>query len=1084
MKNLFLLSITVSMIILLCSTPVFSQDEAISPSIIKTGVYLGLSSPLKDLPIITEVEFQQMVLEADKKQFNEKFRERSFPYASTALPRGDDPVWQKEMGTPLATREAVLTFDGLTSPYWPTDANGDVGYNYYMQTINCVFAIYDKATGAQVAGPSFMNYLFYGEEGSECNSGDPIVLYDDQADRWLAAELSICGENDFMLIAISQTNDPTGSWYKYSFDVDDMPDYPKFGIWHDGYYMGTNNGLGDDIYVFERDRMLDGLSAQMVGFNNPLRPVTVDGFHWLLPLDNDGVFNQNGSSGLFITINDDAIGGGSDQLWIYELDVDWGSLAGATFNRILQIDVESFDSNFGQVSNAIVQPKPGKLLDAIPNGLMHRAQYRNFGTYEAIVCCHTVDVNGADLAGIRWYELRREGGDWSVRQSGTFAPDDGLSRWMGSIAMNANNEIGLGYSVSSLSEYPGIRYCGQSADQYDIEPGVMDIAESVILSGSYSEGLSRWGDYFNMAVDPIDGHFWFTAQYIGSKGFRKTKIATFGFSDLGLNANFLATPINVWTGNSVSFKDKSSGTPTSWEWFFQGGTPAVSTEQNPTVLYNNPESYDVSLTVNNSEESNTTAIVGYITVATDQYLISHGNAAVEWINSIGCSGHRTHISGSSGEVGYENLTDLTFNLEAGNSYSFQLNPGFSGRSQSEYWRMWIDFNQDGDFLDTDELVMAANRKKAGFTATVNIPTGVASGQTRMRLSMKRGSAPASDEVFPYGEVEDFTVNIAGYAPQPPVADFTADKTTVVTGGTVNFTDLSTNQPHTWFWDFESGIADNNTFQNPTVTYNTVGEFYVQLTATNDIGSDVVMNPTYIEVVNELPPSDYCEPTAINNAQYFINDIDIGGQSGVHGQGSTGYTHYDSPIFTLAPGSSNATLIPNNNKRKLFWRMWLDANGDGDFDDTDETLLAVDNVKGTVSETISIPAFTDPTRLRVSMKTGSAAAPCDDNFPGEVEDYDVMLGSNSSPLAQIENSETSIIELYPNPVTGTELHIKIRKPDTPVSIQIYNINGELMAHFQTRKEHTIIDVTNYSSGIFFLKISDGKEIVIRRFVNMQ
>lgn len=1082
MKNLFVLFVTAGMIILLCSAPTAAQDGPISPSIIKTGVYLGLTPPLKDFPIITEEEFQQMVLEADKKQFNEKFRERSFPYASTALPKGPDPVWQKEMGTPLASREAALTFDGLTSPYWPSDANGDVGYNYYMQTINCVFAIYDKATGAQVAGPSFMNYLFYGKAGSECNSGDPIVLYDDQADRWLAAEFSICGENDYMLIAVSQTGDPTGSWHKYSFDVDDMPDYPKFGIWHDGYYMGTNNGLGDDIYVFERDKMLEGLSAQMVGFNNQWRPGTVDGFHWLLPLDNDGIFNQT-SHGMFITINDDAIGGGSDQLWIYELDVNWDTI-NASFNRILQLDVDPFDSNFGQVSNGISQPKPGKLLDAIPNGLMHRAQYRKFDTYEAIVCCHTVDVNGTDFAGIRWYELRRKGGDWSVWQSGTFAPDDGLSRWMGSIAMNANNEIGLGYSVSSISEYPGIRYCGQSADKDNYELGVMNIEESVIHSGAYSQGVTtRWGDYFNMAIDPLDEQFWFTAQYIGSTGHRNTKIATFGFSDPGLNANFLAAPIHVWTGNSVSFTDKSSGDPTTWDWTFENGTPASSTEQNPTILYDTAGTYDVSLTVNdNVGGSNTKTINGYITVEDDQYLISHGNAVEEWINSIGCPGHRTCISGSSGEVGYQDLMDLTFNLEAGNSYSFQFRPGFSGRSQSEYWRMWIDFNQDDDFDETNELVMAANRKKGGFSTTVNIPSEVPESQTRMRLSMKRGSAPMPDEVFDYGEVEDFTVNIAGQAPQPPVANFTADKTTISPGETVYFTDLSTNNPTSWSWLFPGGVPSESDKKDPNVMYPNIGWFDVTLTATNSVGSNVLTETEYIYVTDD-PVTTYCEPVAINNSLYFIDDITIGSNTGVSGQGSSGYTYYNEPVFTLIPGNTTATLTPNNNKRKFFWRIWLDANNNGDFVDEGETLFALDNVKGSQTGPITIPDFTDPGRLRISMRTGTAPTPCDDNFPGEVEDYDVIPGSRG-PLSQIEERETMVIELYPNPVSGSELHLKVSISDSPVSIRIYDKNGKLIDNLQTVNEHSVINIAEYNSGVYFVKVSVDDHVVVKKFVKIQ
>jgi hypothetical protein len=214
--------------------------------------------------------------------------------------------------------------------------------------------------------------------------------------------------------------------------------------------MGTNNSSGNDIYVFERSQMLNGLTAQMAAFNNAWRPTTIDGFMCVPPLDNDGAFAPTGSPGLFVTINDDAIGGGSDQLWIYELAVNWTTPANSTFTRTQQVNVAAFDSNFGTDWDNISQLGTTRQLDAIPQVIMNVPQYRNFGTYQTIVCCHTVDVDNSDHAGIRWYELRRTTGTWSIRQQGTYAPD-GHSRWMGSIMLNGDNEIAMGYSVSSSS---------------------------------------------------------------------------------------------------------------------------------------------------------------------------------------------------------------------------------------------------------------------------------------------------------------------------------------------------------------------------------------------------------------------------------------------------------------------------------------------------------------------------------------------------------------------------------------------------------------------------------------------------------
>jgi hypothetical protein len=503
-----------------------AQDTPVSPSLVGVGVYHGLTKPLKDLPAMNADEFRKMQLQADMPR-NEELQNRSYPFAETALPIGPDPAWQKEMGNTGSSKAPIVTFDGPTSPYYPPDANGVVGPNHYMQTINSVYAIYSK-TGALMAGPTNLNLLFTGVTGATCNDGDPIVLYDEQADRWMVAEFSICGSNDYMLVAVSQTNDPTGAWHKYSFDVADMPDYEKFGIWQDGYYMATNNSAGKDIYVFQRSQMLIGGTAQMVGFDNPNRPTTIDGFVCVPPVDNDGAFAPAGSPGLFVAFNDDAIGGGSDQIWIYELAVNWTTPTSSTFARVQQLSVSSFDSNFGNNWDNIKQPGTTRELDAIPMVVMNAPQYRNFGTHQTLVLCHTVDVDNTDHAGIRWYELRKSGTTWAVRQQGTYAPD-AHSRWMGSIRLNGFGEIGLGYSVSSTTVYPGIRYCGQSSAAYTAGAGVLDVTEGIITTGTYSQtAYNRWGDYSSICVDPSnDMTFWYTNQYIGTSSARKTRIASF-----------------------------------------------------------------------------------------------------------------------------------------------------------------------------------------------------------------------------------------------------------------------------------------------------------------------------------------------------------------------------------------------------------------------------------------------------------------------------------------------------------------------------------------------------------------------------
>ena len=573
--------ITIILILAAWTLQVQAQVVPARPTEIVKGTYLGTSRPLRDIPPMTAQEYHEMELKGLKRTLNKDLKNRLYPFAATALPRGIDTFRQDFPGT-NTNRAPVLNFDGQTSPYYPPDCNGTAGPNHFMQTINCVYAIYDK-TGTLVAGPTDLNLLFGSVPGANRNDGDPIILYDEQADRWLVTEFSIpfSGPN-YMLMAVSTTNDPTGTWHQYSFQVSSLPDYPKFSVWQDGYYMGDNNTSGNDIYVFERNAMLTGAPAQVVGFNNPWRPSSVDDFMCVPPVDNDGAFAPAGMPGLFIAFNDDAIGGGTDQLWIYELDVDWTTPANSTFQRVQQVDVQPFNSNFGNNWNNIEQKGVSQRVDAIPQVVMNVPQYRNFGSYQTIVCCHTINMDGVRHAGIRWYELRKSTGDWEVRQQGTYSPD-AHSRWMGSICLNGHNEIGLGYSVSSTNLYPSIYFCGQSAGEYAAASGILDIAEDTIWVGAYSQtGANRWGDYSQMSVDPADDKtFWFTTQYIGSGSSRKTRIASFKYNFAPEAVTKPATDVTYATAK-LHGTVNPNGLETTWH-FEYGHTPLSMSILTPPV---------------------------------------------------------------------------------------------------------------------------------------------------------------------------------------------------------------------------------------------------------------------------------------------------------------------------------------------------------------------------------------------------------------------------------------------------------------------------------------------------------------------
>jgi len=495
---------------------VFAQDTSIKiqPTVTLPDQF-SISPPLRDIPptpLVTENGTER----------NEELKMRNYPFAETALPKGPDEAWQKEMGTSDAGKSPMVNFEGLSQVgnIRPPDTQGDVGPDHYFQVVNSQFQIWDKE-GNSLLGPTNLVDIWSGM--GIANISDPIVIYDEQADRWF---ISVFGKYSYKIfIAVSQTGDPTGSWYRWAYNWATKPDYAKYSVWRDGYYYASNTNGGQDVGVLERSVLLTGgAGARFLHFSNANRPAS--GFHCIMPLDNDGDFAASGTHGQFITMNDDAWGG-SDQLWIYELDVNWNNIGLSTFSRTQTINVTAFDSNFGAGWDNIAQPGTGQELDGIPQVLMFRAQYRNFGTYQSIVCCHSVDVDNTDHAGVRWYELRRTTGNWWVRQQSTYAPDS-HSRWMGSIAMNSVGDIALGYSVSSSSVYPSIRYTGRKAGD---ALNTMSIPESSILAGSNSQdGSNRWGDYSMMSVDPTDDiGFWYTNEYSNGGIAWSTRIANFSF---------------------------------------------------------------------------------------------------------------------------------------------------------------------------------------------------------------------------------------------------------------------------------------------------------------------------------------------------------------------------------------------------------------------------------------------------------------------------------------------------------------------------------------------------------------------------
>jgi hypothetical protein len=404
--------------------------------------------------------------------------------------------------------------------------------------INLVFGVYSK-TGTQLLGPVDTGTLWSGFAVPDCTdpSGDPVVLYDQLADRWLLTQFTTRGPTYYDCVAISTSGDPTGSYFRYAFSTgENFPDYPKYGVWTDSYVITTREfgptieyGIG--VYGLEKNKMINGQPARSVRVfidgNIPEQlPLVGDG---LLPASIDG--KQKPSSTAPIPLvgtqdNDAGYGATFDALNIWDFAVKWRSTPVASLSLNTQIPTAAFDSIFPCApSSRDCLPQPGivdpaQYLDILSyrQRPTWRLAYRNFKNYEALVTNQSVEA-APGVAGVRWYEIRRTGTTYSLFQQGTYAPGDGVHRWMGSIAEDKKGDMALGYSaVNGIAVFPGIRYTGRLA----VDPlGQMTLGEGVVINGSGVQTTtnSRWGDYTSMNIDPVDDcTFWYVNEYYTAEG--------------------------------------------------------------------------------------------------------------------------------------------------------------------------------------------------------------------------------------------------------------------------------------------------------------------------------------------------------------------------------------------------------------------------------------------------------------------------------------------------------------------------------------------------------------------------------------
>jgi hypothetical protein len=540
-----------------------SSDAVAAPSLgpkVGAGEFQGVSAAVSSLPVVVAPVVTTL-----------NARDNEHLVAAKGSSNAKDPVIQKKRGSgPLSA--PIESFDGICLPFGPPcaeasscsclppDTNGAVGDTQFVQMVNSDFAVYSK-TGTVLRHATPIDAL-WSSAGGECaahNDGDPVVVYDQFAKRWLLSEFvatPAAGEDYGECVAVSQTSDATGAYNLYFFDwgADTFLDYPHIGVWRDGYYLSANEfptgqetSSGAAAIALERDKMLAGQPARYVWFDEAAANPVGGQYIGQLPADADGAkLPPAGAPDVFAEF-DDPSGippTGSDlgfDLRLWKFHVDWADPASSTFGKAGQpsftLPVAPFvrpQCTYGYGDCPLQKGGP-QGLDALGDRLMFRLAYRNFGDHDSLVLNHTVKAD--TLEGIRWYEVRSPLTAPVITQQGTYAPDDSvtdpLSRWMGSIAMDKLGDVALGFSASGANDYPSVRYTGRTVGD---PAGQMTQAEQVIYTGQgpQTEAEGRWGDYSELSVDPIDDcTFWYTQEYLTSDtvvlGSWATRIGAFRF---------------------------------------------------------------------------------------------------------------------------------------------------------------------------------------------------------------------------------------------------------------------------------------------------------------------------------------------------------------------------------------------------------------------------------------------------------------------------------------------------------------------------------------------------------------------------
>lgn len=713
------------------------SQEKYPPTEIITGTYIGKTGRMDEFPKYKrnmDSEVPTMVVDQRVSTTPNKVKK-----APSVIPN-----LQTEPGG-IRSLPILQNFIGASqneSGFLPPDPTGAAGPNHYVHSVNSLVKIFDKSGNLQVGPVNLSTFLGIGS-----NNGDPIVLYDQLADRWVVSEFGNLGSNLGLAIGVSETNDPAGAYNVWQYAFSGLPDYPKYGVWHDGYY-GTVNLAGSITqgFVMEREEMLNGgTSPQIIIFNFPdivNNPNTVKSAE---PANLLGTEINPNTPGYFTYLQDDdwtpAIA--FDHLKVWEVIPDWDNTANSTISAPLEIPTDPFDAGevFGNGNGAIRQPGTSQRLAGHGGIISFGANFRSFPTHNSWLITFNTYIDANETGGIRWIELRNDTQNpWSIYQEGTYSIADGHSRLMSTSAIDVEGNIALAYTTASTTLPVSLRYTGR----FNGDPlGQMTVAETVIFDGpGVRTNTYRYGDYAHMTMDPDGFTFWTTADYFSSNNFWRSRVAAIRIlgpftNDVGVSA--INDPSNGILTNAetveVSIRNYSLSSVTNVpvELRVDGNLVASETYVG-TINSNEAVTYQFTQTVDLSNPGQTYSIEARTTLGGDGYVPNNEfTKEVKHLlaNDVGVIAIVAPTSGNS--LGDETITVRVKNygaaIQSGFDLEYNVNGGtpivesFPGTIVSEE-ELNFSFAQTSDFTTVGTYTITSSTSLSGDQDASNDETSV------------------------------------------------------------------------------------------------------------------------------------------------------------------------------------------------------------------------------------------------------------------------------------------------------------------------------------------------------------------------